>query len=80
MSGRHLFSENILEAIIQSGYNEVEYIKTAIDVIIFPIFLMSTFGVLGSALKKYWIKKYNKGNDIIEQDRDKNNSIFNNVE
>ncbi|RXZ28627.1 hypothetical protein EPT55_03335 [Fusobacterium necrophorum] len=80
MTGKHLFSEHILEIILQSGYHEAEYMKIAIDMIIFPVFIMSSFGVSGSALKKYWIKKYNKGNDIIEQDRDKNNSIFNNVE
>lgn len=46
------------------GYTEDQILSFFGNIILFPIFVMVAFGALSCAVKGYWIKKYNKGQDI----------------
>ena len=43
---------------------DLDMIKLALQTVLLPLFLMLAFATIMSALKEYWIVKYNDGNDI----------------
>lgn len=64
MMGNHLLPEHQISFMLELGYSEAGFISMGLNILILPIFLMLTVGTISCAIKKYWVKKYNFGDDI----------------
>lgn len=60
-----LFNKEQLVEIKQLGLDQHEFLATAINFIMFPAFTAVAVGTAGAALKKYWLVKYKKDQDVM---------------